>query len=275
MLAFRALVSASTPSRASVARTLRRLLRERGAGKTICPSEVARALDSDAFRRCMPLVRSVAGELVLAGELVVLQKGKPVSLDSARGPIRLASASIDKASYTDAYRDIDFRAHPELYRIGRGEQGVLVAEPYKSELLPLWRFRTPEIAKESARALLAAFARYRKARDYVGMDMARKYLQMGFTRARRYANHSSGRKYAARDVAAPRRERTQLPAEPDQLKAAAAEIFHAAWQRVERDRTYAAWRAKQRAKPRPKARASRSTARPPSRARRRATETTT
>ena len=25
--------------------------------------------------------------------------------------------------------------------------------------------------------------------------MARKFLQMGFTRARRYANHSSGRKY--------------------------------------------------------------------------------
>ena len=27
------------------------------------------------------------------------------------------------------------------------------------------------------------------------MDMARKFLEMGFTRARRYANHSSGRKY--------------------------------------------------------------------------------
>lgn len=93
MLAFRALVSASTPSRASVAKTIRRLLRERGAGKTICPSEVARAIDSDDFRRYMPLVRSVASALVLGGEVVALQKGKPVSLETARGPIRLAAAS--------------------------------------------------------------------------------------------------------------------------------------------------------------------------------------
>lgn len=165
-------------------------------------------------------------------------------------PIRLAAASIAKTSYVHAYRNIDFRAHPELYRVGRGEEGVLVAQPYKGELLPLWRFRTPQLAKESARALLAAFAGYRKARDFVGMDMARKYLQMGFTRARRYANHSSGRKYAARDVDKPRRERAQLPAAPDLLKAAAAEIFYAAWQRAERDRTYAAWRETQRTKPR-------------------------
>ena len=27
------------------------------------------------------------------------------------------------------------------------------------------------------------------------MDMCRKFLEMGFTRARRYANHNSGRKY--------------------------------------------------------------------------------
>jgi hypothetical protein len=242
------LVTASPPSRATVARTIRKLLRERGAGKTICPSEVARALDSASFRRWMPLVRAVAGELVLGGEVVVLQKGERVELESARGPIRLAAASIAKTSYVDAYRNVDFRAHPELYRVGRGEEGVLVAEPYKSELLPLWRFRTPEVAQKSARALLAAFTRYRKARDFVGMDMARKYLQMGFTRARRYANHSSGRKYAARDVGTSRRERAQLPAAPDMLKAAAADIFYEAWQQVERDRTYAAWRARMRGK---------------------------
>jgi hypothetical protein len=27
------------------------------------------------------------------------------------------------------------------------------------------------------------------------MDMARKFLEMGFTRARRYANHKDGKKY--------------------------------------------------------------------------------
>jgi hypothetical protein len=72
---------------------------------------------------------------------------------------------------------------------------VLIAEPYKSELLPLWRFKTPAIARRSAAALWSAFVAYRRADEPVGMDMARKFLQMGFTRARRYANHRSGVKY--------------------------------------------------------------------------------
>ena len=40
------------------------------------------------------------------------------------------------------------------------------------------------------------FCEYKQRKDFIGMDMARKFLEMGFTRARRYANHSSGRKYA-------------------------------------------------------------------------------
>ena len=39
------------------------------------------------------------------------------------------------------------------------------------------------------------FLGFKAKRDFIGMDMARKFLEMGFTRARRYANHSSGRKY--------------------------------------------------------------------------------
>lgn len=230
-----------------VAATIRKLLRQRGAGKTICPSEVARAIAPDRFRALLPLVRSVAARMVEQGEIVATQKGEVVDLKTARGPVRLASASIGKTSYVNSYRGIDFRAHPELYRMGRGEEGVLIAEPYKSELLPLWRFRTPEVARASAKALWKAFTQYRKARDYVGMDMARKYLQMGFTRARRYANHRSGKKYAGRDVGTPRRRRVTLPAEPDAVKAEAATIFYAAWQRAEHDKVYAAWRRQQRA----------------------------
>ena len=35
---------------------------------------------------------------------------------------------------------IDFRKRPDLYRIGRGEQGVPLIKPYKGELLPHWTF---------------------------------------------------------------------------------------------------------------------------------------
>lgn len=95
------------------------------------------------------------------------------------------------------FKRINFRKHPELYRIGRGEQGVLLVEPYKSEILPHWRFKTKAIAQSSAETIYKLFLRYKKKRDFVGMDMARKFLQMGFTRARRYANHPSGQKYAS------------------------------------------------------------------------------
>jgi uncharacterized protein DUF4385 len=44
--------------------------------------------------------------------------------------------------YSPDYDQIDFRKHPELDRIGKGEQGVLPVEPYKSEILPHWRFKT-------------------------------------------------------------------------------------------------------------------------------------
>ena len=93
------------------------------------------------------------------------------------------------------YMMTNFREHPELYRVGRGEQGVLLVEPYKSELLPHWRFRTPAIAQASAEHIYAQFLAYKEAGDFVGMDMARKFLQMGYTRARRYATHRGGRKY--------------------------------------------------------------------------------
>lgn len=81
------------------------------------------------------------------------------------------------------------------YRIGRGETGVLTFEPYKSALLPLWKFRTPAIARHSSSVLWSKFLEYDTEDDFVGMDMCRKFIQMGMTRAKRYANHKGGRKY--------------------------------------------------------------------------------
>ena len=100
-----------------------------------------------------------------------------------------------KFDYSLKYKNLDLRKNPELYRIGKGEQGVLLVEPYKSEILPHWRFKTPEIARESSAKIYELFLEYKKQKDFVGMDMARKFLQMGITRARRYANHPGGRKY--------------------------------------------------------------------------------
>jgi len=138
-----------------------------------------------------------------------------------------------------SYSGVNFRDQPHLYRVGRGEQGVLTAETYKSEILPYWRFRTPELARISATTILQMFEDYRHAGDFVGMDMARKFLQMGWTRSRRYANHASGRKYEASTGA-------MLPLTVDATKAECAAIFRSAYDRARSDPIYVsarkAWR---------------------------------
>ena len=66
------------------------LLARRDPGKTICPSDAARALGGDAgFRPLMPLVRAAAGALVATGDIEVTQRGRVVDLATARGAIRL------------------------------------------------------------------------------------------------------------------------------------------------------------------------------------------
>ncbi len=84
-----------------------------------------------------------------------------------------------KFDYTLDFEKTNFRRHPELYRIGKGEQGVLSVEPYKSEILAHWRFKTPDIARESAAKIYELYEAYKAQEDFVGMDMARKFLQMG------------------------------------------------------------------------------------------------
>ena len=135
--------------------------------------------------------------------------------------------------YSLDYGAVDFRRHPEKYRVGKGEQGVLLVQPYKGEILPHWRFRTPAVARSSAKRIYGLFLAYKAKDDFVGMDMARKFLQMGYTRARRYANHRGGRKYAPGT-------RRVLPRQLDDEKAQSARIFYAKWLKVREDRRYLA-----------------------------------
>lgn len=61
----------------------------RGASKTLCPSEAARKVRPEDWRRWMEATRSAARRLVAAGRLEMLQGGSIVDPSSARGPIRL------------------------------------------------------------------------------------------------------------------------------------------------------------------------------------------
>ena len=137
-----------------------------------------------------------------------------------------------KFDYSLDYKNLDLRKNPELYRVGKGEQGVLMVEPYRTEIVEHWRFRTPDIARESSRKIYEMFLEYKKQKDFVGMDMARKFLQMGITRARRYANHPSGRKYK-------KGTRGIIPIEgEDQEKAESARIFSEKYYLAKNDEVY-------------------------------------
>ncbi|HEY0057364.1 MAG TPA: DUF4385 domain-containing protein [Pedobacter sp.] len=148
-----------------------------------------------------------------------------------------------KFNYTLDYKNLDLQKHPELYRTCIGEQGVLLVEPYKSAILPHWKFKTPEIAKKSAAKIWRLFLQYKAENDFVGMDIARKFLQMGYTRSRRYANHKSGKKY---DGPVPNDKkgqsgahgRQQLPLEADPVKAESAAVFYEVWQKAKADEQY-------------------------------------
>jgi hypothetical protein len=145
---------------------------------------------------------------------------------------------FDKSSY--AWKpDINYREHPELYRVGKGEQGVLICEPYKSEIGQYWRFLNGDVAEQSSEKIFDLFETYIANGDFVGADMARKYLQMGYTRARRYANYKGGKKYDANDDYA---EMERGTGEPE--KAAAAAIFYKRWQAAEGDIVYSSLKKK-------------------------------
>ena len=64
-----------------------RLLAERASGKTICPSEAARAMDPEGWRGRMDAVRAAGAALAAEGRLVVSQRGERVPPD-APGAIR-------------------------------------------------------------------------------------------------------------------------------------------------------------------------------------------
>jgi len=146
-------------------------------------------------------------------------------------------------NYDLDYKNLNLREQPELYRVGKGEMGVLLVQPYKSEILPYWKFKTPDIARQSSETIFQLFLDYKQKDDFIGMDMARKFLQMGYTRSRRYANHRTGQKYDgpvpdAKKGQSGAHGRQQLPRDEDPVKAESARIFYAKYLEAREDEKY-------------------------------------
>ena len=144
--------------------------------------------------------------------------------------------------YKIDYKNELFRPNDRRYRIGRGEQGVLLVRPYTDVICKHWRFKTLKEAKVSSQKIFDMYLDYRILKDFVGMDMCRKFLEMGFTRARRYANHKDGKKYG--------KDGKVLPQEKDWAtseKAKAATRFKQFRDLVTQDEFYITMRKKWRA----------------------------
>ena len=153
-------------------------------------------------------------------------------MDKTTSPT-LVLGGMKEFDYNIDYKNTIFTPNDRRYRIGRGEQGVLLVRPYTDDICKHWRFKTPEEAVVSSIKILHMYHTYKGEEDFVGMDMCRKFLEMGFTRARRYANHKDGKKYDA--------EGNVKPQEPDaltSLKARSARIFKEVRDKVTSDPIY-------------------------------------
>jgi len=102
-------MAALQESREVIRAHLDRLLAAREPPKTICPSEVARALSAseleaagvDAWRDLMPTIRSMVAQMRDNGEVTVLQRGQTLrgdlgeGLSNVTGPIRVRTTRTE------------------------------------------------------------------------------------------------------------------------------------------------------------------------------------
>ena len=110
---------------------------------------------------------------------------------------------------------------------------MLLVRPYTKNICSHWRFVNESAARKSADKIYSVFVDYKDKQDFIGMDMARKFLEMGFTRSRRYANHPSGKKYA--------KDGSVRPQSPDALyseKARSARVFKEVRDKAAKDEKY-------------------------------------
>ncbi len=79
------------PPTAEIEATILVLTAQRGPAKSICPSEVARALWPN-WQSLLTEVRRVACRLAVAGQIEILRKGQAVEPSGVKGVIRLRLA---------------------------------------------------------------------------------------------------------------------------------------------------------------------------------------
>lgn len=98
----------TTSGRDDLAGLIITMLGERGVEKTICPSEVARAIagsDETKWRLLMKPIRDVAVEMARQGRVSIRRKGRIVDPDDFKGVYRLGAGEAGGAPSRVAVED--------------------------------------------------------------------------------------------------------------------------------------------------------------------------
>nr|XP_019002035.1 uncharacterized protein I203_05171 [Kwoniella mangroviensis CBS 8507]OCF65496.1 hypothetical protein I203_05171 [Kwoniella mangroviensis CBS 8507] len=134
---------------------------------------------------------------------------------------------------------------PTNYAATKNEVGVFTTPGYSEDIKPLWKFKNAEEAGKSAEGIWKLFEGYRWDRDkndFVGMDICRKFIQMGRTRSLRYALRPGGRKYDPSTG----KERKRTGKVYDQGKLDGAEIYEKwlgkCWDNMVYRKAWESWR---------------------------------
>lgn len=90
---------------------------------------------------------------------------------------------------------INVKEHPELYIVDNNLKGIYSFEPYKSELLPLFKYKSVKGAKRSIDKLKYRFNKYLENQDFIGCNLTLKYLKAGYIFSQRYSRYENGRRY--------------------------------------------------------------------------------
>jgi hypothetical protein len=93
------------------------------------------------------------------------------------------------------------------------------------------------IAQASSETLWNKFLEFYEQNDFVGMDMARKFIQMGMARSKRYANYKGGRKYVDGRGKGNMIEKSKGH-DGKKEKEQASEIFKEVWERCRHHQGY-------------------------------------
>tara|TARA_R110001583_G_scaffold27302_11_gene97807 strand:- start:12703 stop:13179 length:477 start_codon:yes stop_codon:yes gene_type:complete len=110
-----------------------------------------------------------------------------------RNLVRLILESSNfKSDYSE---EINYKKHPDEYDISTGVSGVFSVSPYKNQLIKYFTFKSLEQSRKSAKSLYKKFKLYRGKMDFVGMDMTRKFLELGYLQSLRFSKFPGGKKY--------------------------------------------------------------------------------